>query len=107
MPELSIEYFWLCLSAREWQRIVQSKDGKNAYIVRWDNYSHKNRNVQFDYSCTCKGYKMRGRCRHIEEAKAFHCRWHQFEHGGEPPVVDGKHTCPRCGGPVTSERWGV
>ena len=53
----------------EWR--VNGTNGKH-YTVKWDPY-HKN------YSCQCKGYIYRKRCRHITELsncfrREFHAR---------------------------------
>ena len=53
----------------EWR--VSGTNGKH-YTVKWDPY-HKN------YSCQCKGYIYRKRCRHITELsnsfrREFHAR---------------------------------
>jgi len=96
MPDLTEETFWLCASAHAWETTI------NGHVVR---YGYQARGpVQYDYACDCKGFTYRRRCRHIDEAKTAHCKWHQFIDGGEPTV---EHHCPRCGGPVTAERWAV
>ena len=105
MFDLTHQAYAHCLTAEKWSMEVKSSDGKRTYVVRWDNHSHKNHSVQYDYSCDCVAYKMgKGKyCKHIEEAKQHHCNWMQFTDGGE--TRDGK--CPECGGEVSSRNWGV
>jgi hypothetical protein len=96
MPDLSIEYYWLCETARHWEA-----KHPRGYRVAWEY--QRGGDVQYDWHCECKGFQFRRKCSHIEWAKPLRCGWHQFEDGGE---CDGK-VCPRCKGPITSERWAV
>jgi len=109
MPDLTTEYYYHCDTAEYWETEVQGSSG--AYTVRWDNISHKNRDVQYDYSCTCWAYKKgRGKhCKHIKQviASGDHCKWMQFTDGDEPVEKDGEKACPKCGSPVHSMGWGV
>lgn len=104
MPDFDIQYFWHCTTADYWiTEITGSKDAK--YIVTWDRYSHKNINAQYDWSCSCLGYKHRGDCKHIGKVKSqkMHCGWMQFVDGGE--ALNGK--CPSCGNKIDSVGWAI
>jgi hypothetical protein len=108
MPDLSIESFWHCTSAENWQTQVQGKTG--TYTVTFDRHSHLNQAVQLDYSCTCPAYKFgKGKpCKHIEAAKKSHCGWMEFADGGEVKHdANGKPVCPNCGQPVAAMRHAV
>lgn len=104
MADFEILSFWHCKTADEFQVPV----GK--YLVKYGKTSHQNKDVQFDWSCTCgsyvyqKGTDQNGYCKHIRAAKTDHCGWMQFIDGGDA-TPEGK--CPRCGGPVISMRWAV
>ena len=102
MPDFNIEIYWLCETANSWETQV------GTHTVRW--CYQPGGPAQYDYECVytkdgkpCPGFRFRGTCSHVEQAKQQHCKWHQFMDGGEPE--DGR--CPRCGGPVTAERWAV
>lgn len=103
MPDLTIEIYYHCESAENFATEV---DGK--YIVRFDELHHKNRDVQYDYSCTCKAYKFRpGYCKHIKQVIGSnqHCNWNQFIDGGEVDSSDPR--CPRCGRPAIAIKYAV
>lgn len=87
MPDLTPESFYYCKSVENFVSIKGSKD----YLVRhgislFGDY-------QYDWHCQCEGFKHRGRCKHIEEAKKEYCGWDQFVDGGDS--VDS--CCPKCG----------
>jgi hypothetical protein len=112
MPDLSIEYYWHCLTAESFSTEVTGSKG-DKYIVSYDDYGHRNKSeVTFDWSCTCMGYKTKkkvGYCKHIDQVikDNLRCGWMQFTDGGEPVEKDGEKVCPKCGGPITSQAWGV
>ena len=57
----------------------------------------------YGWQCTCKGFKFRKYCKHIEIAKQDFCGWDEFVDG------DGvKHnTCPSCGSALKSRMVAV
>ena len=102
MPDLTVSAFWHCLSNEDWLTEV---DG---HTVIFDKFSHRNRKeVDYDYSCDCKSYQYRGRCKQIEKARPLRCGWSQVYDGGDVVQKDGKPACPKCGGPVGSAMHGV
>ena len=60
---------------------------------------------QYDWSCTCKGFKFRGQCKHVEEAKSQRCAHGHDAVAGSP--VEMGETCPSCHGPTTVISVGV
>ena len=108
MPDLISTPFYHCVTAENWSMLVPSSDGKKTYTIRFDRHSHKNPEVQLDYSCTCPAYKnYAGYCKHIKANKHHHCGWMQFVDGGEPVDKLDEKVCPRCGSFVGTMLWGV
>ena len=90
MTDYTIETRYHCKSNKYWERKV----GK--HIVVFDEHSHKNQyNYQYDYSCSCEAYKFgKGeQCKHIIEARHWHCQWE-----GKIPscMPNGELACPSC-----------
>lgn len=102
MPDLTIEYFWACASFRNFRMKFPSKSNPN--------HKHVVHVSPDGLACTCNAYKYNKTCTHIAQVieHGHQCGWHEFLDGGEINVqADGRKLCPRCGGPVISEPWGV
>jgi hypothetical protein len=97
MPDFNVEAHWCCETVRHWQATVEG------HLVHWGPLPPQ-ASVGYGMICDCKGYRFRGTCRHVKQAETMRCGWQAFVHGDEP-TEDGK--CPRCGGPVTAERYAV
>lgn len=100
MPDLSTEYYYQCKSSEHFSTEVTGSKGQ-AYTVSY-GYTPFGP-YQYDWDCTCQGFKFRKSCKHVELAKKLWCGWYQFTDGGEP--VNDK--CPNCGGEITSRGHGV
>ena len=99
MTDFTVETKWICETAENWQYDIM-RDGQRVYRVKY-NHMPDNHAVAYDYTCTCKGYKFRKNCKHIEEAKQYHCNWNQFVDGGDVLWLDPskeEFCCPRCKG---------
>lgn len=111
MPDFNTVFHWHCETAENWSKDVAGSKPGVTYKVTWDRNSHKNRQVQFDWSCSCPGYQKRGGvyCKHIilvrntSHENGGRCGWQQFIEGGEPK--NGK--CPRCGGEIHPQGYAV
>jgi hypothetical protein len=111
MPDLDIVAFWCCASVLADEIEVPSSNG-GTYKVRWEPAP-----PQHPYSmwwhCPCPSFTFRGTCRHVKEAEQKHCGWDTGPGIGDTgvPVITNREpliqVCPRCGGPVTAQRWGV
>lgn len=101
MPDLTIEYYYHCLSAEHFETMVQGS-GENKYCVIYGKMTSGNP-FEHDWGCNCKGFQFNGKCKHIAIAKERQCGWYQFIDGGEP--VNGK--CPECQGDIKSMGYGV
>jgi hypothetical protein len=101
MPDLTLETRYHCKSCKYWERNV----GK--HIVIFDEHSHQNQyNYQYDYSCSCEAYKFgKGKqCKHIIEARHWHCQWE----GRTPSCMpNGELGCPSCFSEVFALQHGV
>lgn len=76
------------------------------------NYSSHNPGpYQCNWSCTCKGFEHRGKCRHIDQAEKNRCDYGWEAAAGSPMpddvwVGDDK-CCPKCGEPSRAMRYAV
>ncbi len=95
MPDLTVEHYPVCESARVWSTTVEGITGR--HTVTWEPGSEG-----WNYRCTCKGFRFRRSCRHVEEARKQHCNWNGFVKG-----VSEAQECPKCGGPVFIQGYGV
>jgi hypothetical protein len=57
----------------------------------------------YGWTCTCKGFYFRRRCKHVRHAETLHCGWEQMHHGGAP--IDGR--CPKCERPTITISYAV
>jgi len=78
----------VCQSALDWETTI------NGYTVRFGLTPRGP--YQYDWSCTCKGFRFRGTCKHIEQAKPQRCGWNQCLE----PTTEATDTCPLCGSPT-------
>ena len=109
MPDLTEHTAYTCSSNINWSTTVKGSRG-DEYTVsyEWMPPSHP---VQYDYTCTCKGYRFRGHCKHIDQVKASgaRCGWNaELEPGNDPAQdEDADICCPECGKPVHAMRVAV
>ena len=107
MSELDKIPYWHCLSVEYFKKEVAGSKGQ-VYEVEFKRQSHGD--YDFDWSCTCLGFKYNGKCKHITTVlkSGEYCGWMQFQHGGEPAVnIYEENVCPKCGGPVAVMLWVV
>ena len=83
---------WCSENVRFEQEVPGSKG--ETYSVRYGRTPTGR--YQYGWTCTCKAFKFRGRCKHIEACKPLRCTEGRDAVVGSPtPMGD---TCPRCGG---------
>lgn len=92
MPDLTIENFRACETARNFKTEVKASNGKDSYVV---TYGPSNGPFQHDWHCTCTAFKFgKGKkCKHISIAAKRRCGWDEMFDSCE--VIDNK--CPKCG----------
>lgn len=91
MPDFTKQVHFHCMSVESCTIEVKGSTGKVYKVHRG-----RGRHVQWDWLCECKGFKFRGSCKHVEEAKTSenYCGWQEFVHGGE--IVRDEENVPRC-----------
>lgn len=94
MPDLINRPYSYCLSVTNYQTKIDS------HTV---THGKSGGQYQYDWSCDCKGFKFRRKCKHVEAAKLSYCGWNEFTDGGSRQ--DGK--CPKCSGEVSVMMVGV
>jgi len=52
-----------------------------------------------DYVCECKGYEMRGECRHVREVDEARCTF-EWEKADENMPIGKVGDCPECNEPL-------
>ena len=107
MSDLTEHTAWTCQTNVEWTHGVEGSKG-TMYTVTFERLPEA---TEYGYTCTCKGFKYRGECRHIKKVVALErrCAWNETLEIGLEPVVDGDgdRWCPRCGGPVVAVKVGA
>jgi len=102
MPELDIVTAFQCDEGSRPIKVRSSSDPDKVYtVVPGDE--------ETEPSCTCRGYRFRGTCKHLKEAIRHRCGWHSI-YDGSPAMTDVHKTrkiCPRCGGRLRVVRVGV
>jgi len=106
MPDLTTHATYTCCTNEHWEKEVTGSKG-DKYIVcfgRLDGEERLRQGCDYGWTCTCKGFKFRGKCRHLTQVKASgeFCGWNDCLEVGAPPDYDehDRPVCPDCGGPV-------
>jgi len=106
MPDMIVRSFWHCQSFENFEVETPSSRGDGVYLVIFGPTPFGP--AQHDWSCECKGFLFRKRCKHVEAAKKSRCGWSQFGDGDDIKRAEsGRPICPKCKGPVSAMNWGV
>ena len=112
MPDLTPQTYWMCVTATDWSTPVEGSKG-DQYYVSWGRLGairQHSEGVMYGWHCTCKGFRFRSKCKHVEAVKdsGTRCGWFQFTDGLEPVRNGaGERCCPKCASPVEPVRMGV
>jgi hypothetical protein len=103
MPDLTLEYRYVCPSVLTWHKTVTGKSG--TYEVSYGYQSTGD--YEYGWSCTCPQFKFRkAECKHIKAVKHERCAWNEEAFcGGGAQHDDGK--CPNCGDMLIAIKIGV
>lgn len=120
MGDLTTEYYRYCSSLDGWSKEVPSSKGNgDTYKIsfgRLHGDEEERQGCTHGWTCTCKGFKYRGTCRHVKDAQTDPdwCGWHgngdvgrQNPDRSEDPDHDEEDTCPVCGRVTNAEAWAV
>lgn len=104
MPDFTTETVYMCATNRYWSTVVPSQF--RTYKVEWS--STPRGPSQYGWTCECKGFLFRRKCKHVERVRVVPCFWNQeMEPTAEPRREGDGVVCPACGGPVVTERVAV
>jgi len=82
---------YICRNLYEANVEIESQTRSNhKYTIQWNNYTQY-------LQCTCTGYQIHGKCKHIKEAYSqLDCIWIGTKLG----YAEGIRVCPICASPV-------
>jgi predicted RNA-binding Zn-ribbon protein involved in translation (DUF1610 family) len=83
MPDFTIEYYDMCSDLEEHKR--------------WNVGGYTQSYFMGELTCTCKGYKFRKTCKHINEVEKNRCTWHGAYDEVQTKEQEKNHICPMCG----------
>jgi hypothetical protein len=108
MSDLTTHVAYTCDTNGFWETEVTGSKG-DKYTVKWSMSTEPRIYGTHVYSCTCKGFQFRGRCKHIKQVAHQRCGWNPQPDPGLQPDQDknGSRICPECGGPATAMRVAV
>lgn len=89
-----------------YETMQQCKDISRISIKIDDYIVSRIQDFMFNH-CTCKGFKFRRNCKHLDIAQNEICTWHQMT--GMPQDFDEKESmiCPMCSGETEYVRVAV
>jgi hypothetical protein len=99
MADLTVHVTQTCATNRQWSLDLAGTTG--THTVRFGFLVDGP--YQYGWSCSCKGFRFRGSCSHINKVRAsgVRCAWNaELE-------LSQETACPDCGGPVIVEQVGA
>jgi len=113
LPDLTTHTATACVTQREWSTQVPSSTGAS-HTVSWGRLYAPTRTTEYGYTCTCLGFAMRKKCKHVSQVEERdrsdgkgpddRCGWDNRWEGGSP---DEDGDCPCCGANTYTYSYGA
>ena len=100
-----IEYFRWCASNDFFEVSLKGSNGRY-YMVSRAPYNPGSYGM--NWKCECRGFKYRGKCKHIARAETMRCGHGEDAVMGSPAAdIQNVDKCPKCFGPTSTVKVAV
>ncbi len=102
MTDFNVHAYRWCSTNEHFETTAKGSKGET-YTVRYGKTPAGP--YQYGWTCSCKGFKFRGDCKHVKAAEQERCG-HGWEAACGSPAEMGDN-CPKCGSETTVIRVAV